>query len=227
MPTYSILRQGSENLAQLQPPAAPVAPVILKADGHAVRRPASLAVRQYRLTAWLDEFEEIRNVALFISLLLGAAALFGMTLVMLSTTASTSRLGAKLGALEVRETSLAAASRHASARQQEQIRVMQAQIAEIKVPPILFVDAQALFREGRYAEAEGAYGRFLLEFPDSRLRDLALLNSALANALLRNCSMARARLEALQKAFPQSISPAKQARIVATCESQSTIRQPS
>lgn len=99
----------------------------------------------------------------------------------------------------------------------EQSRAAQAQLTELKSPPSRFAEAENLFTANRYAEAEGAYARFLVENPASRVADVALYHSALANAMLGNCTMITSRFKVLESQFLKSGYTQKYDQVLSSC----------
>lgn len=88
--------------------------------------------------------------------------------------------------------------------QTKRITALAKEVDLISLPPQRFKDAQELFKLGKYAEAEAAYGRFISENPTSRLTEIALFNSAIANCQMNNMTMVKSRLEMLKQTRPNS-----------------------
>lgn len=157
------------------------------------------------------------------SMSVSAALIFALSaiaaVVVLAATTSTllGKIQVRVSGLDSKYVEVLDALRQASSRHRSELAELKAQLAETKLPHDSFLTAQGLYQAGRFADAEAAYSRFLVEFPRSRVADIALLNSALASAHLGNCSMARSRLAQLQRAFPDNASIARHDQIVQSC----------
>ena len=89
------------------------------------------------------------------------------------------------------------------ARQNAALAILAESVAEVRRPPARFLVAQDLFQAGRYADAEALYGALLIERSASALTAPILVNSALANAMLGNCTMVKGRPNQLKIAAPR------------------------
>ena len=101
----------------------------------------------------------------------------------------------------------------------QQIRGLQATVAEVKYPSSEFAEAQELFKLGRYADAESAYRVYLLKYPGGRMEDVALNNAAVAAAMRNNCARTEHYVKQLRTKFPSSTLANNSKTLVARCGS--------
>lgn len=131
-------------------------------------------------------------IGLALVALVCAAGLFGDVI---RSKEDTQTLGRRFAALD------AGTARDLKA-QNRRIDDLRSEFQHVKRPPSAFSNAEDFMKLNRWADAEAAYGRYLAEFPSGPLAGAALRNSAIAAAMMGNCSLAASRLTALQQRFP-------------------------
>lgn len=153
-----------------------------------------------------------------------AAGQFGLTL---STKVDLAQVSQRLSRVEAGASSRDAFLREHVARQNATLAQLAGKFDEVRRPPSRFLVAQDLFQAGHYADAEAAYGAFLIERPGSALTPVVLAKSALANAMLGNCAMVQGRMKELKSASPNDPILIRGQRLMHECALQRAARRTS
>jgi hypothetical protein len=135
-----------------------------------------------------------------------------------------SQVGKRLTLLEQRGQGLEKMIAQRLQTQDQRITQMVGHLDEARYPSAAFKDAQDLMAAGRYIDAESAYGALLASRPTSSLSPVVAGNSAIANAMLGQCSMVKTRLAQLRAMRPQDSLLARSTDLLAECARQKIVR---
>jgi hypothetical protein len=205
-------------------PAHPTRPGSGENDGHVERpMPAAASTSPKPATVPAVLAEDKSKAPIMLGIALAAFALLALAL-HLGAIDRISKIGNRVTAVEKHRQGLDELIAQRLATQDQRISQVAAHLDEVRHPSAPFKDAQDLMAAGRYMDAEAAYGALLASRPTSSLSPVIAGNSAIANAMLGQCSMVDARLAQLRAIKPKDTLLSRSAELAAECGRQRRIR---
>lgn len=187
------------------------------------KQAATLAAAQPMTVPTVIAKDKSKAAIVMLGVALAAFALLALAL-HLGAIDRISQVGNRLTELEQRGRGLEKLIAQRLLTQDQRIAQLAGHLDEARYPSAPFKDAQDLMAAGRYMDAESAYGALLASRPTSSLSPVVAGNSAIANAMLGQCSMVKTRLAQLRAMRPQDSLLARGTDLLSECARQQRAR---